>query len=131
MNLPKECYAYCSALAPLTAVTDGIYRQFARYDDSRYLIITGVSRVEGYEFDEPDEMPATRVQFDCYADTQAAADDIADVVQTTFREFSGAMGAATVEMTQLQNRIDLSEQDGDRQRAHVLVDCLFHYKEPK
>lgn len=64
-----------------------------------------------------------RVQLDCYADTYAAAQNLAEQIRLVMHGYSGAMGTDTVDVVQLANGFSSYDDpiDGSDKGRHVYV----------
>lgn len=78
------------------------------------------------------DLPMARVQFNCYASTFLAAIALTDAVRSALNDFTGAMGAVTVQHATLIDESDLPAfniQDSKRRTFGRQLEFIINYNE--
>ena len=68
-------------------------------------------------------------QFNFYATTYIAARTAADLWISYIKNFTGALGAETVEAVQIVNEMDDMDYVGSVARYRTVIECKFYYAE--
>ena len=125
MSMPADLVTYLLADVALSAlVSTHVHRHRIPADPTFPLIVyrrvsTPELHVSAYV--EP------RFQFDCWAETDTGADDVAAALRTALEGYHGAMGSTHVHAKVL-NRIDDYDEIAGRWR--VILDAHLLYREP-
>ena len=107
-----------------------------RSDQGQALPRINITRISGGQEHDLDGAAANanpRIQIDCRAATDVAADALADAVRNMLDGYTGTMGTHSIDVAVLDNRLDLDEPaiDGSDNNTYcVIQDYLIRYTEP-
>jgi hypothetical protein len=120
--MPADLVTYLAADVALDALIDGrVYRHRIPPEPTFPLIVyrrVGTRELHASGYVEP------RFQFDCWAETDTAADDVAAALRTALEGFHGAMGTTHVR-AMVDGRHDDYDEDAGRWRVPVDARILY------
>ncbi len=89
------------------------------------LVSNRISTTRNYSHSGDSNLTPARVQYSCYAETWAAAKDLAEQVVSEMSGFSGTAGSTTVYSTFVENELDLT--DPESKLYFIPVDLMITY----
>ena len=127
MSLKSEILSY---LLTVTAITDivGTRIWYEKLPEDAALPAISFSRIsDPHKYTQSGDSGHRnpRIQFSCWAETDQAAEVLAETLSTSLTAFVGVFGSITIQSSFIENKVDM--YDPDSKRYFVPVDIKFRY----
>lgn len=134
MSLKAGIYSYLAASTPIAAVVSTriwprLIPQATTYPAISFMV---VSAEHVHSMGGSSELAFKRVQVDCWADTESAADDLRELVRNRMDGYAGNMGSVEVQSCLITNERDTMEAapGNEEDRKYVAsTDFMVSYYE--
>lgn len=93
------------------------------------LVYSAVSEQRRMLLTTPDGLIGAQYSIDCFARTVADCKLLSEAVRLSLNGLTGSLGGVSIDHAQLQNRLDLTDFEGDKVTRRILLDFAIWYLE--